>query len=1765
MQINIPYSSLLRGSSLRENYGFERRSEPQYFQDLFLVSPNFKRRDNVYGVAGPSGVVYLPVYEIESYAFDRWTVENSHYIFHKRDINYTHAMALDGTLVEGDEAHRNRLRRAIGQVLDNESYFIRADQYVNIAENGETLRGGDMSLYLPDEPAEFKPLSRELAELVMRVWQVCWMRMRWMMEKRVAWNATAPRTAPHVEVLAVNAADLPDQTKALSECVRFFREELAPALPPQVMSMLSIAIGCSPNNRDENWPDAACRVYLDGGRFTSRDAANMFDFRGWQEDKRRTPQVYPGASNPNAAWENRLIGYLCEGRYPRFYEAISRRFNAVDVLADFELLRWCTMSELYIDFFAQAGVAERYKAIQYAAKSLDNVCVLLEAHHVGRAEACLALVDAFDELAGMAERMPELRLAEYDILATAYRALRESTGSERAVAVADRLMGQLGRQIRVPDYEGSAIDFWNEKNGRAALELDPLSLRLVEGELQMLERTGGLSPADFENWCKRYNTLSRGGEDALCLRLERELSKQLRFDDPEVPSPLSVAEAHGLDGVAIRIVRGTIHDLYARKPGRLSEQEYRQVLEFYADTKRDYGARLEDAAQPARELLCGQFEFEDSTVAAADLLAQRALPDLWNRLTESEARQLAASPQPLDSDRFDVWVGRLENDMIGAECAGSIVDMIVDRAPKENQRQYVETAAARQLGALECALVRSMLEDVNARQSVSAEDYQWWIGRQQDAQDEGKPFADEIYAMLTRINLRDDADSKRIAQQAQHWRLLGDLALESAPKVTNLTAEKYRDWIGYYKDLEQNDFGVAPEAVEAIRDLLNRKITDETLAMLREQNVRGELYWSAMQNLLERQKASAAGMRAQVFGLWMERMTEAARESKPIAEDIRAMLMEQYRLRTDEEPVYAFDEAMKAGADADMLVALINVEYSRSLENAAPADVEGARRWLRHYKFLKRQGRDERAAAVAERLGKRPVVDGRFMLDLANEEEVGDLQLELIRAEKANFLDGRSIGDLATCERWLQHYADLKRQGQESIADEVAQKLCELPVVEGKYVLGMALKHAEDLESRLLQREKTASSAYSDEEYGERLDRLLGGTGYARDYIELLTDPSKSENGDAFDRFVRCLKARLGQVNGDNTPAVTEIFRALAASARTIRPETLASLRQMAGDPAMKAVLKGDQAGLGRVIRESLNASCGLEDVKALYPLLEKRMPELNARAAEEFARSALAGGDIGGFVRYCPSMENDRDMAALVEGKVRECVEAGEIDGAMLPRVAEAFDAAGLPRAQGLVLIAEALRKAKGQVRVDALGRYAKDAGEPARQALLEALAEWSSTAVEQPPETLNAVAEYANDAGLAPQSPLSDRLFEGVKGYIEHGNDCSGVTEETYDRLAALWRGREDYDAVAMPLLDGIEALSGKMHEELDSRMRRGAVRIDAKYGRVAAARDAMELSGFLQLLQDVSTLDDMVEQGGGLPWVNRESLARAASAADGQRQLAALVDMDFGKRVEELRVSGEKLPVTSGLTKVAALLGGERFGLYTEILEPHVDRLIQEKCLEACQECCQAYDGQSRAACEGFAQLKALLERVKADDSKPLSVSTAVWCGEYAAAVLGRGTLDRRKAEELLRGLHRDRRDMGNLRVFCGRVYQISLAHSEIRSEIDVLLLLCAAKARDYNDVWNRYLLLAMKLGDDGSIWKDGRDTDISTIVVFTYDVLAGYGDDEAVSQMTLADFCAKDEGFSDLQKRQKNAALKAILQKSTLYTGGHKGGLFGFLRR
>ncbi|MDO4866177.1 MAG: hypothetical protein Q4C10_06430 [Clostridia bacterium] len=1633
MQINIPYSSLLRGSSLRENYGFERRSEPQYFQDLFLVSPNFKRRDNVYGVAGPNGVVYLPVYEIESYAFDRWTVENSHYIFHKRDINYTHAMALDGTLVEGDEAHRDRLRRAIGQVLDNESYFIRADQYVNIAENGETLRGGEMSLYLPDEPAELKPLSQELAELVMRVWQVCWMRMRWMMEKRVAWNATAPRTAPHVEVLAVNAADLPDQTKALSECVRFFREELAPALPPQVMSMLSVAIGCSPNNRDENWPDAACRIYLDGGRFTSRDAANMFDFRGWQEDKRRTPQTNLGASNPNAAWENRLIGYLCEGRYPRFYEAIRRRFGAVDVLADFELLRWCTMSELYIDFFAQAGVAERYKAIQYAAKSLDNVCVLLEMHRVSRAEACLALVDAFDELAGMVERMPELRLAEYDILATAYRALRENTGSERAEAVADRLMGQLGRQIRVPDYEGSAIDFWNEKNGRAELELDPLSLRLVEGELQMLERTGGLSPADFENWCKRYDILSRGGEDALCLRLERELSRQLRFDDPEAPSPLSIAEVHGLDGVAIRIVRGIIQDLYARKPGRLSEQEYRQVLAFYTDTRRNYGDRLEEAAQPARELLCGQFAFEGTGIAAADLLAQQELPELWNRLVASEAQQLAASPQQLDADHFDVWVRRLENESISEECAGGIIAMIVGRAPKENLKQYVETASARQLGVpagtarllgeLEAALVRGMLEDVNTRQSVSAEDYSWWIGRQQNAEGAGKPFADGIYAMLTRIKLLDDADAKRIAQQAQYWRLLRDLSRASGSGDTVLTVDKFRDWIGYYRALRANDAAASAEVLETIEGMLCR----------------------------------------------------------------------QYRLRSEGEAVYAYDVATDSGADDEMRVRLVTTEYDNSLKNSGLVNAAGAKRWVEHYAYLRRQGSDKLADDVA------------------------------------GALCGTSTG---------------------MVGYELLNEL-------------MKVQGADDLEGRLLDREKAVAQVYSDEEYGERLHRLLGGTDYKNAYIALLEDASKCKDGEAFDRFVRCLKERLDEINGDNAPAVTDIFSALAKSAQAIRPETRASLREMAGNPAMQGILKADQAGLGRVIRESLNDDhCRLDDLRTLYKQLEKRLPELDEKAAGELAESAFADGDLNSFKRYCP--DPDDETKALLERTVQKYIKENDIDGEALPKAARTFDAVGLPGDKGLALIAEALKKAKGPVRVDALGSYAKNTGEPARQALLEALAKWTSFAEKQPPETLNALAECVKGIGIKVDGVLKDSLLEGLKTYLGR-NDFSGATEKTYEWMAGLWKGREDFDAVAMPLLNGIEALSVKMRDELRARMGKGPVHIDAQYSRVAAMRDALELDGFLGLIQDAATLNEMTERGSAMAWIDRESLARAASTADGQRRLTELVARDFDRRIDDLRISGEKLPVACGLTRVAALLGDERFGLYAEILEPHVDRLIQDKSLEAFHECCQAYDGQSRAACEGFAQLKALLERVKADDSKPLSVSTAAWCGEYATAVLGRGTLDRRKAEEVLRSLHRDRRDMGNLREFCGRVYQISLAHSEIRSEIDVLLLLCAAKARDYNDVWNRYLLLAMKLGDDGSIWKDGHDTDISTIVVFTYDALAGYGDDEAVSQMSLADFCAKDSGFSDLQKRQKNAALKAILQKSTLYTGGHKGGLFGFLRR
>lgn len=1763
MQVNIPYSSVLRGSSLKENYGFRRVSEPQYFQDLFLGSPSFRQRDNEDGLAGPSGIVYPPVYEIQSSAFDRWTIENSRHTFNKRKINYTQALAVDGTRVEGDEALRNRVRTAVAGVLDRREYFLNPEQYNEIAQMDYPLRGGEISLEVADYPWQMRPVSRELAELVMRVWQVCWMRMKWMMEKRVAWNAIGPRTAPHVEILAVNATELEDQTTALEECLSFFREELAPALPPQVMSMLSITLGCSPNNRDENWPDSACRVYLDGSRFRAQDAANTFDFRGWRKGKRKTPQARQGAANPNGFWEERLIAHLACGTYPRYYEALMNHFSSVEVLADFEVLRWCVQAQGFVDYFQDAPLSNRYRCVQYAAKSLDNVCRLLAAvHKVPAGEAYLALVDAYDELAGRIELTPEpLQLAEYELLSTAYRALAQSADQEKVDRVCRRLTQLLGRQTTIQGYEGTALEFWNEKNGRNALELDPLSVRLVAGELAALEESGSLSEADFERWCQRYVILHRGDEDALCARTEQLLSRQLYFDNPDAPTPLSIAESYGLDGVAVRIVRGFIIDLRARKTGSLTEEEYRQVLDFYTDVRHNYGARLEAAALPARELLCNQFAFDGSEVTAASLLARKELPELWNELTEAEARQFAAGSAPLDGAAFEHWLDRLEYDMISPPCSQAIIDMIVARSPEESRKQFVETASVRQLRALERALVRAMLRDVEARQYIPGEDYRWWVGLQQTAVDEGEPFADQIYDMLCRVTLRDDADAKTIAQQMQHWRLLSDLVVAAAPRVVNLTAERYREWIGYYKDLSQNDTVATRPGIEAAQELLNKKISDETLDMIRDQNVHGELYWTAMQSLLDRQKGKGVGLRAQGFRLWMERMKDAAQESRPIAREIRQLLEEQYRLRTDEELVYAFDVAEACGADADLLVSLVEVEYGRSLANALPADVDGARRWLRHYKFLRRQGQDELAGTVAQRLGKRPVVDGRYMLDLAREEEVGDLQLALILAEKQNSLDGRSISEIAACDRWMGHYAVLKREGLESEADEVAQKLCEAPVLEGRYVLGLALKNgAEDLETRLIEQERTARRPYSEEEYGERLARMLEGTGHTLDYVALLTDPNKSEDGEAFDRFIRCLSRQREDMGPESLNAVTEIFRKLAASAAGIRSDTVCSVREMAVKPFMQSILRADQAGLKRIVQESLKGSCTLEQMEVVYPLLEQRMPEMDTLAAGELVFEAFTGGNASSFKRYCPKMDSDMEKAIDRAGVAY--LAAFDVVGERLSSAISMLESAGVSKSVGMGLIVAALGKVKGQVPIMALNRYAFGADDVSRRVLLSALADWVGTVENALPDTLNALAENMLQVRLTPDETLSGELFDGVRRYIDHGNSFAQLTERTYDQFATLWQGREDFDAVALPLLDGVDQLARTMRRELSRRMANGPVEIDERFRRVADCRDEMERAAFARLIQGASDLDDLVKRAEGEQWVSARSVARAAASADGQSRVKDLVGADMEARVEARRFAGDKLAVLSALCEVVARSQAPEYAAFADVLKAPVDQLIQDRSDTAFQECCQAFDGQSNDSCEGFARLKRLLERINADDSRALSAGTAAWCGEFAAAALARDGMNRSQVEALLKKIHRDGRNLRNLQAFCGRVYQSSIVRNDILCDVDVLLLLCVAKARGFEDLWTRYLALAMKIEEEGSIWNQGRDTDISAIVIFTYDKVAGYSD-EVISQASLADYCATDARFSELQKKQKNAALKAIFQKSPHYKES-KGGLFALFK-
>ena len=259
--VTIPFSQYLNGYNSLNFRDFRAAS-----QNLTFVPPDIQNgssRESQTEIDINGHKDKHPVYEIQSYDFDRWGVINSRYVYNGRHAGYSQYIALDGMGLKLRPAEMDVLRHSIASVVDDDEHdlFLNSERYIDVAEAGRALEDGMLSIQLDNRPE--LPVSREMAYLIMRIWQNCWQRISALI------NGTGIYMENNIEMYIPRK--FADPVRA---CVDVFRNWLARILPPQVMSMISVAIGATFS--EQKWEDSACKILVDGGLASEADRNYMF-------------------------------------------------------------------------------------------------------------------------------------------------------------------------------------------------------------------------------------------------------------------------------------------------------------------------------------------------------------------------------------------------------------------------------------------------------------------------------------------------------------------------------------------------------------------------------------------------------------------------------------------------------------------------------------------------------------------------------------------------------------------------------------------------------------------------------------------------------------------------------------------------------------------------------------------------------------------------------------------------------------------------------------------------------------------------------------------------------------------------------------------------------------------------------------------------------------------------------------------------------------------------------------------------------------------------------------------------------------------------------------------------------------------------------------------------------------------------------------------------------------------------------------------------
>ncbi|MDO4388221.1 MAG: hypothetical protein Q4C31_04110 [Eubacteriales bacterium] len=1158
-----------------------------------------------------------------------------------------------------------------------------------------------------------------------------------------------------------------------------------------------------------------------------------------------------------------------------------------------------------------------------------------------------------------------------------------------------------------------------------------------------------------------------------------------------------------------------------------------------------------------------------------DPAEKKDLSEQERALIEAFLQKTEDKKDAISHEEFCWWLGQYDRaEKSNAATARSIREMLTRQAEliqRQKLREYIRRLEQQGLNELETALTEAFLQRIeNENNSIGEEEYRWWLEQYARAEKSNAATAKDIREMLTRQagyiqwqNLHqhiEEAEQQGLSEleTALTERILQEISREGA----QISKEEYRWWLSQYARAIFSDKSTAQGIFEMLTHVRLKDEGDSlTLALESEQ-------WRVLEQLvLQKAGEQPPRMSDDEYEKWIQIYKGLSSSYAGI--DLKAVEMCETLLgknishetlellRKNDVQGEFYWRVMGELLEQEKSRSMTETTFRTWMKYLAEDDLgEGLRRQIRTVLGNQRLLRTENGMVEA--------------LDVMRKEGNADeeLQAALIHGE-FNVLTARGVfQNVESLQRFLGHYTFLSNIGDEPFAKQILERICQSPVIGGRYILKTVLDSGcMEAELPLLQKEKNAITAYTPEEYEQRLERYFGNQ-YTDEYLSVLTAHNKGERAGKVAAVLAYIREK--SLPRDKEYACGELLQLLTDTGFQWKRDLLEKLRELCKGERMQAVLQQNPKLLDTVVQGCLREKLELKEAVCFTRLLSERNAEFDDLAENELA-SAITTGDVDyDTTLFMAHFRNkiESDTSRRIGQKVLSRIQlSGGMDGETIRKAMELLQKVSLEASDLMRIYAAMASNGENTPLPKEMLEVALRQKGPEQAILAKGVAKWMEKARQrQEKDTLDALVSFMEKMNPAAFREQSNELFRGVCAFVSHENDISAVTQKTYERICKLWKDTEQeaMDEIRYPLLNASENLKGERVELLTQRMQAGVVPIDGRFKTLIDCRSLLERKMLEDAVARCETLDQIrdVLQGEALPWLDDETFARIFEAdVEIPGQVQSIVSREVSALAEKLRNDDAKTPILNALEamqhRVEELFQFRARTCVQTALKKEIDSQTQA----AFKECVLAFDGQageeSWRAMERMKNLLIWSGESNAKTPRTFTSKTLDWCARYANGVLN-GWNDNRLITEI-RG---DRQDFVSLRTYVNRVYAKALERQE-PSPTREYALMAAAKVLDIGQVWNTYLKLSMCMPlEKERIWTGGQESLMVMNVVYVYGLLPEVSD-EIVSQDTLAEFCNADPEFSNQQKKLHNKELRNILDRAR--NGREKRTLFGLFRK